>query len=198
MRVFLLFSLFAFLFMGQATAQMWAKKALKTQKKLNKHYQDTLTSPLPKEDVSTFKGHPFYKPKKNLILKADFERTPDAKPFQMPTSTDRLPIYTQYGIAIFVIDGKEYKLNVYQNQKYKETLFLPFYDLTNGDTTYGGGRYLDLPYPKRGKIKIDFNRAYHPYCAYSDRYSCPIPPVENRLDLKILAGVKLAEKYKHD
>jgi len=115
----------------------------------------------------------------------------------MPTSTDRLPIYKQYGIAIFTIDGVEYTLSVFQNLKHKTSLFLPFYDLTSGETTYGGGRYLDLPIQRGKKIKIDFNKAYHPYCAYNDGYSCPIPPSENRLDVEILAGIKLAEKYKH-
>ncbi len=197
MRLFSILIIVSCLFPSFVSAQIWAKKGLKFQKNLDKYYQDTLTSPLPAADVADFKGHPFFVPNKKFKIKASFERTPDAKPFQMPTSTDRLPIYTQYGIATFTIDGKEYTLNVYQNQKYKETLFLPFYDLTNDEFTYGGGRYLDLKYPKGGKIKLDFNQAYHPYCAYSDQYSCPIPPFENRLDLAIMAGVKLAEKYKH-
>ena len=197
MRFFTIFLLLLFTLCSSLNAQCWAKKSLKIQKALDKHYADTLTSPLLKEDVASFRGHPFYAPQKHLIIKARFERTADAKPFQMPTSTDRLPVYTQYGIAFFEIDSKAYKLNIYQNHKYKETLFLPFYDLTNDDTTYGGGRYLDLAYPKNGKIKIDFNRAYHPYCAYSDQYSCPIPPAENRLDIAIPAGVKLLEKFRH-
>jgi len=171
----------------QINAQGWAKKGLKFQKQLDSYYSDATTSPLPPEDVSEFRGHPFFAPNKKFKVKAAFKRTPNEKPFQMPTSTDRLPIYTLYGIATFIVDGKSYSLNVYQNKKYTETLFLPFYDLTSGESTYGGGRYLDLKYPKRGKIKLDFNMAYHPYCAYSDKYSCPIPPVENRLDLEILA-----------
>ncbi len=179
------------------SAQMWAKKGKAAQKKLDKFYQDSLTSPLPKADVADFPGHPFYALNKKFIVKAKLERTPDAKPFQMPTSTDRLPIYKQYGIAIFTIDGVEYTLSVFQNLKHKTSLFLPFYDLTSGETTYGGGRYLDLPIQRGKKIKIDFNKAYHPYCAYNDGYSCPIPPSENRLDVEILAGIKLAEKYKH-
>lgn len=179
-------------------AQKWVKKGESFQKELNKHYKNATTSPLPKEDIAGFAGHPFFPLDKKFIVKAKLERTPDAKPFQMPTSTERLPIYRQYAIATFKIDGKEYKLSIFQNVKRKTTLFLPFYDLTSGEMTYGGGRYLDFAFIPRGnKIKIDFNQAYHPYCAYSDGYSCPIPPIENRLDLEILAGVKLAEKYMH-
>lgn len=194
----ILLLLICFAFGGQIVyAQGWAKKGKKFQAKLDKFYQDTSTSPLPKEDVANFPGHPFFTPSRKFIVKADFETTPDTKPFQMPTSTDRLPIYRQYGIATFEIDGKNYRLAVFQNQKHKATLFLPFYDHTNSESTYGGGRYIDIGYPRGKKIKIDFNKAYHPYCAYNDRYSCPIPPAENRMDVEVNAGVQLAKKYKH-
>ncbi|MDQ3048969.1 MAG: DUF1684 domain-containing protein, partial [Bacteroidota bacterium] len=55
--------------------------------------------------------------------------------------------------------------------------------------SYGGGRYMDLRIPKGKTITLDFNQAYNPYCAYSTGYSCPIPPKENFLDLKVEAGV---------
>jgi hypothetical protein len=76
--------------------------------------------------------------------------------------------------------------------EYAEHLFLPFNDATNGTTTYGGGRYLDLEIPKEGskKIRIDFNKAYNPYCAYNHTFSCPIPPSENNLPIAIPVGVK--------
>lgn len=183
--------------LNQIYAQGWAKKGKAFQVKLDQQYKDAKTSPLPKDDVAGFTGHPFFEMNKKFIVKAQLERTPEAKPFQMPTSTDRLPIYKKYGVAVFTIDGNEHRLSIYQNQKFKSSLFLPFYDLTSGDSTYGGGRYLDIKIPKGKKIKIDFNQAYHPYCAYSDAYSCPIPPIENRLDIEINAGVKLADKYNH-
>ena len=63
-------------------------------------------------------------------------------------------------------------------------------DKTNGKESYGGGRYLDLEIPEDKIIILDFNKAYNPYCAYSDRYSCPIPPIENHLDVAINAGFK--------
>ena len=73
---------------------------------------------------------------------------------------------------------------------YKDYLFLPFTDPTNGVTTYGGGRYLDLMIPATKVVQLDFNKAYNPYCAYSGNYSCPIPPEENHLEIEIKAGVK--------
>ena len=74
-------------------------------------------------------------------------------------------------------------------------LFLPFTDNTNGVETYGGGRYIDLKIPAGNTINIDFNKAYNPYCAYSDKYSCPIPPPENHLDIEIKAGIKLTDHH---
>ena len=70
-------------------------------------------------------------------------------------------------------------------------MFLPFTDLTNGEETYEGGRYIELEIPDKNYIVIDFNKAYNPYCAYNYIYSCPIPPEENDLKIEIKAGVKL-------
>jgi uncharacterized protein (DUF1684 family) len=79
------------------------------------------------------------------------------------------------------------------NPAYKNLLFLPFNDSSNGDSSYGGGRYIDLDvnHIVNKQITIDFNKAYNPYCAYSDGYRCPVPPQENRLSIEILAGEKL-------
>lgn len=114
----------------------------------------------------------------------------------MKTTTERLPVYDKYGTLTFELDDKTYKLSVYQshslrnNKKYKNYLFLPFTDLTNGNETYGGGRYIDFTIPDSDVVVIDFNKAYNPYCVYSDKYSCPIPPKENHLPIKITAGIK--------
>lgn len=98
-----------------------------------------------------------------------------------------MPVYVKYGDLYFSINGKDFKLNVFQNQElisdpeYYNYLFLPFTDLTNGETTYSGGRYLDLRIPEGDSILLDFNKAYNPFCAYSCDYSCPIVPAENDL-----------------
>lgn len=114
----------------------------------------------------------------------------------MKTSTDRLPVYIKYGEAHFKLNKKDCVLNIYQNadlvkkEEYKDYLFLPYTDLTSGEESYGGGRYIDLKIPKDETIIIDFNKSYNPYCAYNHKYSCPIPPMENRLDVEVRAGVK--------
>ena len=79
-------------------------------------------------------------------------------------------------------------------EEYKNHLFLPFTDLSNGEKSYTGGRFIDLEIPNSDVIVIDFNKAYNPYCAYSPDYSCPIPPAENHLNVNILAGVMKPKK----
>ena len=165
------------------------------QYELNVFYSDNKTSPLKKKDLKSFKHLDFFPTDERFKIVAAFERTPNEIPFEMPTSTDRLPIYTQYGIATFTIDGKELSLRLYQSQSsaldpdYDGHLFVPFNDLTNGNETYDAGRYIDLSIPEANTIVIDFNKSYNPYCAYNNRYSCPIPPRENNLNVEIKAGV---------
>jgi len=77
-----------------------------------------------------------------------------------------------------------------KEEEYRDYLFLPFTDLTNGEQTYMGGRYLDLSIPEGDTIVLDFNRAYNPYCVYNKKYSCPLVPPVNALNTKISAGIK--------
>lgn len=165
------------------------------QDTMNLEFADTASSPLTEGAVTTFKGLSFFQidPKYNVI--AEFDRTPDEQPFGMKTTTDRLPIYVKYGVANFEIDGKKLKLNVYQNQDlilkpgFEDYLFVPFLDLTSGKESYSGGKYLDVRIPENNKLVLDFNKSYNPYCAYNHKYSCPIPPYDNKLDIEIRAGV---------
>lgn len=170
------------------------------QKKLNKEFSSKADSPLTDEDLKTFEALDFFPIDTAFTVTAKLSIQKDSKPFKMATTTDRLPIYKLYAIASFVIKGKEYQLEIYQNQKmvlspdYEDYLFLPFTDSTNGDTSYGGGRFIDLEIPENDEIIIDFNQAYNPYCAYNHKYSCPIPPKVNDLDVEVKAGVMA---YKH-
>lgn len=166
------------------------------QDNLNLEYADKEKSPLTDEDFKTFKSLDFYPINQKFIVEAKFIRTKKEKVFKMKTSTSRLPEYKKYGELHFTIDGVDCKLNVYQNidlikkPRFDDYLFLPFSDLTSGKETYIGGRYVDLRIQKGTTWKIDFNKAYNPYCAYNHVYSCPIVPLENDLNVAILAGVK--------
>jgi uncharacterized protein (DUF1684 family) len=166
------------------------------QKNLNKEYANSETSPLDSADLVKFSSLNFFSPGKEYVVTATFEKRKKMKKFKMKTSTDRKPEYVIYGEVHFILKGISFKLSVYQNVElskkpgFEKYLFLPFTDLTNGETTYGGGRYIDLKIPDGKELVIDFNQAYNPYCAYAHRYSCPIPPAENFLNIKVEAGVK--------
>jgi uncharacterized protein len=166
------------------------------QDQLNRNYADSTKSPLTEADLKTFQSLDFFPINEKFIVEAQFIRTKRAKVFEMKTSTARLPKYKKYGELHFKIDGQNYTLNVYQSidlikmPKYKNHLFLPFSDTTCGKESYIGGRYIDMEIQKGKTWIIDFNKAYNPYCAYNYKYSCPIVPLENDLEVAILAGVK--------
>lgn len=173
---------------------------LEFQEELDESFKDPETSPLADKHRKDFEGLDFFEPDTSYIVKALFERTPDAVPFFMPTTTDRKTEEVLYGIAHFTLNGAEHQLEIYQSlelldqEEYEDYLFLPFMDVTNGEETYGGGRYIDLSIPEGDTLVIDFNKAYNPYCAYNKKYSCPLVPRQNYLRTKVRAGVKNFKK----
>jgi uncharacterized protein (DUF1684 family) len=170
--------------------------AEKTQAALNTEYAGKDKSPLTQEDRENFKGLDFFPISEKYFVIANFKRTDTEKPFEMKTTGARRPVYQKYGELTFTLEGKNFRLNLYQNielskkDAYHDSLFLPFSDLTSGKESYIGGRYIDVKIPKGDTMAIDFNQAYNPYCAYNHKYSCPIVPQDNDLDIEIRAGVK--------
>jgi uncharacterized protein (DUF1684 family) len=181
---------------GFAQEKFSIKAVEKFQKEINSEYADAKTSPLTAADLALFKSLDFYPINEKFFVTATFVRTEKEKPFGMKTSTERTPTYVKYGELHFIIDGQPLKLNVYKNielskkKEFKDYLFLPFSDLTSGNESYIGGKYIDLKIPKGNTIVIDFNTSYNPYCAYNHKYSCPRVPLENDLNIAISAGVK--------
>ncbi|HIP32999.1 MAG TPA: DUF1684 domain-containing protein [Crocinitomicaceae bacterium] len=151
---------------------------------------------LNEEEIAHFKGLDYYDFDPSFQLITSFKKS-KGKKFEMPTSTERKPIYRRYGYVYFEIANQKCTLEVYQNmalkkeKEFKNYLFIPFRDKTSTITTYGGGRFLDAKKIKGKTMLLDFNLAYNPYCAYSYRYSCPIPPVVNTLNVEIEAGEKV-------
>ncbi len=158
-------------------------------------------TPLTSEELKNFKGLNYFQPDIHYRVQATLIKDEQPETVFMKTSTERLPEYIKYGSVLFKIDTLNLKLFVYQNKKLgkvvkqDKTLFIPFRDATSGNETYGGGRYVDCEIPDTGStVTIDFNKAYNPYCAYNHKYSCVIPPDENRLPLRIEAGEKSFEE----
>jgi len=193
--------IFLFVVSGVYAQNTKAIKEIKIfQKELNTQFMTKGESPLTETDRKHFKGLEFFGIDLNYRVQATFVRIENESSFKMATSTDRLPEYVKYGELHFDLNNKKLQLNVYQNIKlienpeYKNYLFIPFTDETNGDSSYGGGRYIDFKIPTSNIVTLDFNKAYNPYCSYSSRYSCPIPPKENHLKIAIKAGVKAYAK----
>lgn len=161
-----------------------------------KELKDVEKGILNADEIKVFGGLNYFDFDTTYQLEAIFSKDKGPK-FEMPTSTDRKPIYRQFGTLSFEINEKTEVLVVYQNielsksKEYQNYLFVPFRDENSGNETYGGGRYLDIQKQKGKNWIIDFNLAYNPYCAYSYRYSCPIPPEENTLTIPIDAGEKV-------
>ena len=171
------------------------------QYEMNVEFANEEESPLTEEGINDFTELDFFTIDSTYKVIAKFELEKNPRLFEMPTTTERKPIYKTFGMATFELEGKELKLHIYQNQdlikkpEYTNHLFIPFTDQTNGSESYGGGRYIDVEIPEGDSIVIDFNRSYNPYCAYNDKYSCPIPPKENDLVIEIKAGIKAYGKH---
>jgi len=140
----------------------------------------------------------FYAFNKELLLTATVEMLKDEPTFQMITSSGMKKEAQKFVKVMFSYNGESFSLFGYQLTKLKENkeladhFFIPFKDATTGKTTYASGRYLDFKAGdiKDGKLVIDFNKAYNPYCAFTDGFNCPIPPKENTLQLAVEAGEK--------
>ncbi|MGK6350360.1 DUF1684 domain-containing protein [Parapedobacter sp. DT-150] len=138
----------------------------------------------------------YYDPDSTYRVQATVELLINEQPFRIPTSDGTSKEYVRYAKARFRFHGEPVELTLYRSvalfadSAYRNHLFLPFTDGTNGEETYGGGRYIDLSTAdiRNGQLVIDFNDAYNPYCAYSSGYRCPVPPAENNLSIAIRAG----------
>ncbi len=133
----------------------------------------------------------YYPATLELKIKADFEKNPNLDTVSLATSTGTIDKFIIIGTANFNFNKSKNSLLVLGSiNPNDQSLFIPYLDKTSGESTYGGGRYLDVDAPNGNSILLDFNKSYNPYCAYTDAYTCPFPPKENRLTIAIEAGEK--------
>ena len=153
------------------------------------HYPD---SPLTREQKKAFKGLKYFPENPALALEVTVEPFPEQTTITMQTSTGDVQDYVRFGRFTFTVDGQEAELTIYATG---HEYFLPFADSLAGSETYPAGRYLEPRALGGGRFLVDFNYAYNPFCAYNERWSCPIPPAENRLKVAIRAGEMI---FEHD
>ena len=168
----------------------YAKKVLRFRDSMDAVFYSGSNGVLPKDAISTNGKLNYFTPNDSFRVQFKFEPIIDGEVFQMKTNTDRLPEYRKYGKLWFTIQKQTLVLTLYQNVEQPEYLFCPFKDVTNGKQSYGAGRFLDFKEKDLATGVLDFNYAYNPYCAYNANFSCPIPPLENHLEIAIMAGEK--------
>jgi uncharacterized protein len=148
-------------------------------------------SPIPAAERATFQGLPYFPVDPAFRVPASLRVDRSGGTLTVPTSTSQPRVLERIGTLEFALAGNTYALTAFAEEGSINRLFVPFGDLTNGQDTYHGGRYLDLDRTPTGLYDLDFNRAYHPYCVYNTGYECPYPPRENRLPIAIRAGERL-------
>lgn len=144
--------------------------------------------------IDSFTGLNYFPPDLSFRVQASLEPVESKQVRVLDTNTGEQSRYLDYAWATFDLQGKSHRLLILEVMDMGPTrgkLFLAFADETSARETYGAGRYLDLKkVPAATSIELDFNKAYNPYCAYNDGYSCPLPPRENVLSIPIKAGEK--------
>jgi uncharacterized protein len=166
-------------------------------------FRDHPQSPLLAEARAAFEGVPYFPHRPDLRVEAALEPDPDGVELVIPTSTGDPTRFTRIGFVRPTLAGREVSLAVYWLAGYGGGLFLPFRDALAGSQTYGGGRYLldtvkgaDLGMSPDGeRLVLDFNYAYNPSCAYDPQWSCPLAPVENRIEVGVEAGEMMRHWY---
>ena len=138
--------------------------------------------------LTSFKGLDNYPLSPDWRVVARFEPARDKK-IAIANVLGQVADQKSPGSVVFDRGGKTYRLDALEGGP-KGELFLIFGDQTNGKETYGAGRFLETEAPKGGKVVVDFNTAYNPPCAFTAFATCPLPPAENKLAIKVEAGEK--------
>jgi uncharacterized protein len=160
----------------------------------DQYFGESQDSPIPHAERHTgFAGLSYYPPDPAYRVQAEVVPFANPEVVRIATSTGELRPQQRYAELRFQLGGQDLKLTAFADPGVQHTheLFVPFRDATSGNETYGAGRYLEVEVdhgPDGETATIDFNLAYNPYCAYSEFYSCPLPPQENTLPVPIPAG----------
>jgi uncharacterized protein len=181
--------LLVFFYTFQGGEENYAEQIQKEREKTTTFMRTSSDSPFAD---TTFTALNYFPPNPAYKVTAHLHRIEDGETLQIATTDGGREAYTRYAYAEFTVKEQDFRLLILRSVGDKQELFIPFADETSGETTYGGGRYLNLDAPSSAQesITIDFNLAYNPYCAYNPKYVCPIPPRENFLNIPIEAGEK--------
>lgn len=152
-------------------------------------FKNSQGSPFVQKQV-TYQEVEFFTVKPEFKVSATLDRLSKREVVSITNSDGSVVKYIKFARANFKLQGEDVSLLILKPLGFGNQFLTAFGDETSGETTYGGGRYLDLVIGKSDRIEIDFNKAYNPYCAYMADFLCPLPPKENFLSVSIEAGEK--------
>ena len=138
-----------------------------------------------------YSGLDFFPPQEKYKINAAFIPYPSPKTEILATVVGTEAQMKVPGYIIFKFGGKEYRLDAFETKPESNILFIIFKDGTNGNETYGASRFMNAEILDDGSVDLNFNRAHNPPCAYTPYATCPLPPPQNVLPLRIEAGEKL-------
>jgi uncharacterized protein (DUF1684 family) len=180
-------------FQGSQDDEAYKNQIEKERAEKDRFMRASAVSPFA-NSTDTFKGLNYYPPDIHYRIVADLHPIEQRRPVTLSTNDGEVQNYLEYAYAEFKLDDVRNKLLILEitdSGPSNGKLFLAFGDETSAGDTYGAGRYLDVDKtPGSRTIKLDFNLAYNPYCAYKDTYACPLPPAQNLLKVAIKAGEK--------
>jgi uncharacterized protein len=137
-----------------------------------------------------FQGLSYFPVSTDWVLNARFEPYEPARHIRIVNILGMEEEMLSPGAVVFARNGQQWRLDTVLEGPGDQELFIMFADATSGHETYGAGRFLYVPLPVAGHARLDFNKAYNPPCALNDFATCPLPPPQNRLKLRIDAGEK--------
>ena len=176
-----------------ASREEYIEELRKHRREKDEFFADHPHSPIPPEEREDFDGLSYFPPDPDLRFELPLNEHDQKETMVVETTTEGEREYLAWGEFRFEVDGEEVTLKAFKAEPDEDRLWVPFRDATNGDETYGAGRYLDLEaeaHRTNDEWILDFNHAYNPYCAYSERYECPLIPMVNWLEVPIEAGEK--------
>jgi len=171
----------------------WKAATSRQRERKDEYFATDHHSPIPPDERADFDGLEYFPVDEDYRFVVDLDRHEDPEEVTVGTSTGGERDYRRWGEFTVDIDGERVTIQAYKGEPGEDRLWVPFRDETSGEETYGAGRYIDLEadaHRTDGEWILDFNQAYNPTCAYSDRYECPLPPTENWLEVPIEAGEK--------
>lgn len=178
--------------MNDEETERWEIALVEWRIEKNEDFMDPQRSPLASAMLADFEGLDYYYPDPSFRYRLPLEAAAAGDTLHLSLRRGEQAAYLVKGTLKFRHARQALALTVLSAVQDPDKLWLPFFDLTNGESTYGGGRYLDLELAADGTVEVDFNKAYNPLCAYdAERWNCALPPAVNTLPLRVEAGEKL-------